>query len=82
MAKTGRVPALAGGAAIEVAGTEAQEWELLGSRIMRGRSVPTEFYAPRELVNRLGSSTNVIAELLRPARKIVGANLRTGLFGG
>ncbi|PWD43200.1 adenylate/guanylate cyclase domain-containing protein [Gordonia paraffinivorans] len=82
MAKTGRVPALAGGAAIEAAGTEAQEWELLGSRIMRGRSVPTEFYAPRELVNRLGSSTNVIAELLRPARKIVGANLKTGLFGG
>lgn len=84
MAKTGRIPALASGAAIEAAGDEAEEWKLLGTRIMRGRSEPTAFYAPIQLVERLGSSTNLIAELLRPARRIVGANpLRlTTFFGG
>ncbi|MEO9327039.1 adenylate/guanylate cyclase domain-containing protein [Gordonia aurantiaca] len=83
MAKTGRVPALASGAAIAAAGEEADEWELLGSRVVRGRSAPTEFYAPRDLVERLGSSGKLIAELLRPARRIVGVNpLRLGLFGG
>lgn len=84
MAKTGRIPALASGAAIDAAGEEAQEWKLLGTRIMRGRSEPTAFHAPIELVERLGTSTNLIAELLRPARRIVGANpLRlTTFFGG
>ncbi|WP_288815839.1 adenylate/guanylate cyclase domain-containing protein [uncultured Gordonia sp.] len=84
MAKTGRIPALASGAAIDAAGKEAQEWKLLGTRIMRGRSEPTAFHAPIELVERLGTSTNLIAELLRPARRIVGANpLRlTTFFGG
>ncbi|WP_238421105.1 adenylate/guanylate cyclase domain-containing protein [Gordonia sp. 'Campus'] len=83
MAKTGRIPALASGAAIEAAGDETEEWKLLGSRIMRGRSEPTDFYAPIELVQRLGSSTNLIAELLRPARRIVGANpLRMSTFFG
>ncbi|MGW8812483.1 adenylate/guanylate cyclase domain-containing protein [Gordonia terrae] len=84
MAKTGRIPALASGAAVESAGEEAEEWKLLGTRIMRGRSEPTAFYAPIQLVERLGSSTNLIAELLRPARRIVGANpLRlTTFFGG
>ncbi|MCR5977961.1 HAMP domain-containing protein [Gordonia jinghuaiqii] len=87
MAKTGRIPALASGAAIEAAieaaGDEAEHWELLGSRIMRGRSEPTDFYAPSELVQRLGSSSNLFADLLRPARRIVGVNpLRLSTFFG
>ncbi|MBM7279518.1 HAMP domain-containing protein [Gordonia rubripertincta] len=83
MAKTGRIPALASGAAIDAAAEEADEWELLGSRIMRGRTQPTEFYAPTELVERLASSRNLIAELLRPARRIVGAGpLRLMTFFG
>jgi adenylate cyclase len=44
-AEAGRV--LASGAAIDRAGAEAEHWERLDARVLRGRAEATEIYAPR-----------------------------------
>ncbi|MCH5643226.1 adenylate/guanylate cyclase domain-containing protein [Gordonia sp. ABSL49_1] len=73
MAKTGRISVLASGAAVHTAGAEAQQWQLLGTRVVRGRTEPTECFAPVEVVART-PSPGLFSGLLKPARRLVGTN--------
>ncbi|GAA1481287.1 adenylate/guanylate cyclase domain-containing protein [Gordonia sinesedis] len=70
LAKTGRAPVLASGAAIHAAGeAEEGQWGRVGTRVLRGRSRGTEVFAPLALEwHRPLSMSGVISGLLRPAK--------------
>lgn len=72
LAKTGRVPVLASGAAVHDAGEpEAEQWAPIESRVLRGRSVRTEIFAPVEMADRRSRSmSGMLSGLLRPARRL------------
>ncbi|MGW5521282.1 adenylate/guanylate cyclase domain-containing protein [Gordonia sp. NPDC003950] len=76
MAKTSRVPVLASGPAVTAAGDETQRWTLLDRRVMRGRSEPTEIFAPADLVARNAPSMGeMLSGLLRPTKWLGSAGL-------
>lgn len=78
MAKTGRITVLASGSAVHAAGSEAHEWQLLGTRIVRGRTEPTRLFAPVDVVAR-APSEGLLSGLFKPARRMVGNPLRLPL---
>ena len=78
MAKTGRITVLASGSAVHAAGSEAHEWQLLGTRIVRGRTEPTQLFAPVDVVAR-APSEGLLSGLFKPARRMVGNPLRLPL---
>ena len=52
---------VASGAALARAGDEAERWEVVESRVLRGREVDTDLAVPREHAPRSGSSSGVPA---------------------
>ncbi|MDL9937838.1 adenylate/guanylate cyclase domain-containing protein [Gordonia sp. ABSL1-1] len=79
LAKVGRVTVLASGAAMERAEDEIERWSVLGSRVLRGRSEPTELFGPADMVAAMPGGGGLLAGLLRPARRIAANPLRLPL---
>lgn len=79
MAKTAKIPVLASGAAITEADAEAALWQSVGTRVLRGRNIPTDVYVPVGLVGQPGATSSVgevVAGFLRPARAGVAGLIR------
>jgi adenylate cyclase len=58
---------VASGAALSRAGDEAQRWEVVESRVLRGRDADTDLAVPREHAPRSGSSSGVTEDSDRRA---------------
>ncbi len=58
---------VASGAALSRAGDEAERWEVVESRVLRGREVDTDLAVPQERAPRSGSSSGVPADSDRRA---------------
>ncbi|WP_442903632.1 adenylate/guanylate cyclase domain-containing protein [Gordonia sp. Z-3] len=75
LAKQSGSSVMASGAALACAtDDEAGEWIPVGTRSLRGRSEPTQVFAPRSIATRPPgiSIGTVVAGLLRPARRVTG----------
>ncbi len=75
LAKQSGSSVMASGAALACAtDDEAGEWIPVGTRSLRGRSEPTQVFAPRSIATRPRgiSIGTVVAGLLRPARRVTG----------
>lgn len=80
IAKGGRYPVLASGAALEPAGDESANWTGVGRRVVRGRSEVTEMFAPIGLDGQTPLSIGgLIAGLLGPAKRIAAGATRPPL---
>ncbi|NMO01521.1 adenylate/guanylate cyclase domain-containing protein [Gordonia sp. TBRC 11910] len=74
-AKREGVPVLASGAAVAASGEERSGWSLLSSRVLRGRTEPTELFVPDDVKQSArppAARGGVIADLMRaPYQAIV-----------
>ncbi|MFT4042361.1 MAG: adenylate/guanylate cyclase domain-containing protein [Gordonia sp. (in: high G+C Gram-positive bacteria)] len=72
MARGGRYPVLASGAAVLSAAAEAQHWTSIDQRVLRGRSAATEIFAPIGGDGRTPlSMSELISGIVEPAKRIV-----------